>query len=174
MVGLVHIYCGTGKGKTTAAMGLALRCAGYGGRVLLMQFMKRDNSGERRILAQLPQVTLWETYPAAKFSFQMNATECAQAAAWYTAQFQQIVKVIQQGGYRMLVLDELLSCIRCGFLDESLVVNFLQQKPEELEVVITGRDLSEKLVTQADYVTEMTKWKHPYDQGIPARQGVEF
>ena len=75
MSGLVHIYCGDGKGKTTAAMGLAVRCAGWQKRVLVAQLMKQDNSGERRILEQLPQVTLWQTYPSAKFSFRMTDAE---------------------------------------------------------------------------------------------------
>ena len=75
MSGLVHLYCGDGKGKTTAAMGLAVRCAGWQERVLVVQLMKQDNSGERRILEQLPQVTLWETYPDAKFSFRMTPAE---------------------------------------------------------------------------------------------------
>ena len=140
MSGLVHIYCGDGKGKTTAAMGLAVRCAGWQERVLVAQLMKQDNSGERRILEQLPQVTLWQTYPSAKFSFRMTDAEKQAAAEWYTAQFRKIAETLQHGAYAMLVLDELLSCITCGFLPEQLVLDFLENRPEALEVVITGRD----------------------------------
>lgn len=75
MYGLIHIYCGEGKGKTTAAMGLAVRCAGQNGTVLVVQFMKQDTSGERKALHMLPGVHLWETYPSAKFSFQMTEAE---------------------------------------------------------------------------------------------------
>ena len=107
MSGLVHIYCGDGKGKTTAAMGLAVRCAGWQKRVLVAQLMKQDNSGERRILEQLPQVTLWQTYPSAKFSFRMTDAEKQAAAEWYTAQFRKIAETVQHGAYAMLVLDEL-------------------------------------------------------------------
>lgn len=174
MYGLMHIYYGEGKGKTTASMGLALRCAGCGGKVLIMQCMKRDNSGERYVLERLSQITLWKTYPFVKFSFQMDVLEKQQAKTWYTKQFLEIVEIVQTGAYQMLVMDELLSCIRCGFLEESLVLSFLNQKPKELEVVITGRDPSEKLLEKADYVTEMVKRKHPYDKGIVARRGVEF
>ena len=145
MSGLVHIYCGDGKGKTTAAMGLAVRCAGWQKRVLVAQLMKQDNSGERRILEQLPQVTLWQTYPSAKFSFRMTDAEKQAAAEWYTAQFRKIAETVQHGAYAMLVLDELLSCITCGFLLE-----------------------------RADYVTEMTLRKHPYEKGISARKGIEY
>ena len=156
MSGLVHIYCGDGKGKTTAAMGLAVRCAGWQKRVLVAQLMKQDNSGERRILEQLPQVTLWQTYPSAKFSFRMTDAEKQAAAEWYTAQFRKIAETVQHGAYAMLVLD------------------FLENRPEALEVVITGRDPSAALLERADYVTEMTLRKHPYEKGISARKGIEY
>ena len=94
---LVHIYCGDGKGKTTAAMGLAVRCAGWQKRVLVAQLMKQDNSGERRILEQLPQVTLWQTYPSAKITFRMTDAEKQAAAEWYTAQFRKIADPEQLG-----------------------------------------------------------------------------
>lgn len=97
MSGLVHLYCGDGKGKTTAAMGLAVRCAGWQERVLVVQLMKQGNSGERRILEQLPQVTLWETYPDAKFSFRMTPAEKAEAARWYTGQFRRITGQCRAG-----------------------------------------------------------------------------
>lgn len=174
MSGLVHVYCGDGKGKTTAAMGLALRCAGWQKAVLVAQFMKQDHSGERRILEQLPQVTLWETYPSAKFSFRMTAEEKQAAAAWYRMQFREIVNTIQQGSFRLLVLDELLSCISCGFLPEQEVLDFVESRPEELEVVITGRNPSPALLERADYVTEMLPRKHPYEKGISARKGIEY
>ena len=83
MYGLIHIYCGEGKGKTTAAMGLAVRCVGQNGTVLVVQFMKQDTSGERKALHMLPGVHLWKTYPSAKFSFQMTDAEKNAAAAWY-------------------------------------------------------------------------------------------
>lgn len=174
MSGLVHVYCGDGKGKTTAAMGLAMRCAGWQKAVLVAQFMKQDHSGERRVLEQLPQVTLWETYPSAKFSFRMTAEEKQAAAAWYQMQFREIVNTVQQGSFRLLVLDELLSCISCGFLPEQDVLSFISSRPEELEVVITGRNPSPALLEQADYVTEMTLRKHPYEKGIAARKGIEY
>ena len=173
MSGLVHIYCGDGKGKTTAAMGLAVRCAGWQKRVLVAQLMKQDNSGERRILEQLPQVTLWQTIPAQSFR-RMTDAEKQAAAEWYTAQFRKIAETVQHGAYAMLVLDELLSCITCGFLPEQLVLDFLENRPEALEVVITGRDPSAALLERADYVTEMTLRKHPYEKGISARKGIEY
>ena len=174
MSGLVHIYCGDGKGKTTAAMGLAVRCAGWQKRVLVAQLMKQDNSGERRILEQLPQVTLWQTYPSAKFSFRMTDAEKQAAAEWYTAQFRKIAETVQHGAYAMLELDQMHACTTCGCLQEQLVLDFLENRPEALEVVITGRDPSAALLERADYVTEMTLRKHPYEKGIFARKGIEY
>lgn len=174
MYGLVHVYCGDGKGKTTAAMGLALRCVGCGGSVLVMQMMKQDNSGERRMLEQMQKVTLWKTFPDAKFSFQMNEQERQLAAAWYTGQFQGIVQTVHTGAYQLLILDELLSCISCGFLPEESVLDFLDSRPSELEIVITGRNPSAVMLERADYVTEMIKRKHPFDVGTPARKGIEY
>ncbi len=174
MQGLLHIYCGDGKGKTTAAMGLALRCAGYDNNVLVAQFMKQANSGERLILQNVPNVTLWQTYPAAKFSFHMNAEEKMAAAAWYSTEFQKIVETVQNQPIRLLILDEVISCVRCGFLPEQKLLEFLDTRPLSLEVVLTGRNPTEAMQKRADYVTEMRKQKHPYEKGISARQGIEF
>ena len=172
--GLVHIYCGDGKGKTSAAVGLAVRFASTGKSVLFYQFMKPETSGERQMLQLLPNITVLSGYQITKFSFQMNETEKAQAAAGYQRQFEEIVQMVQGGQYGLLVLDEILSCISCGFLKLETVIDFLQHSPTELEVVLTGRDPDERLIACADYVSEIKKIKHPFDQGIPARKGIEF
>lgn len=174
MAGMVHLYCGDGKGKTTAAMGLAMRCAGWGEKVLVMQLMKRDNSGERRILEQFSQVTLWETYPDAEFSFRMNEARRQAASAWYVAEFQKMMRLVQNGTYRLVLLDEVISCISVGFLPEEMVLDFLDKRPPMTEVVITGRNPGEALLKRADYITEMVKQKHPFDVEIAARKGIEF
>ena len=174
MSGLVHIYCGDGKGKTTAAMGLAVRCAGWQKRVLVAQLMKQDNSGERRILEQLPQVTLWQTYPSAKFSFRMTDAEKRETADALTRTFDAATGFAVREHARLLVLDEVCAAISCGFLDEKTVVKFLETKPETLEVVLTGRGPSEALQAHADYITEMKMQRHPFEKGIAAREGIEF
>lgn len=174
MYGLIHIYCGEGKGKTTAAMGLAVRCAGQNGTVLVVQFMKQDTSGERKALHMLPGVHLWETYPSAKFSFQMTDAEKNAAAAWYQTMFQQLAEAVETGSVQMLILDEVFSCISCGFLPESALLAFLEHRPPHLEVVMTGRNPGAVFVERADYVTEMVCRKHPYQKGIAARRGVEY
>ena len=126
--GLIHIYCGDGKGKTTAAMGLAIRAAGREKKVFITQFLKSGKSGE----------------------------------------------IIKKNEYDLLILDEIIATINNGFIELEEVVNFLKNKPDTLEVVMTGRDPKEELIEIANYVTEMKCIKHPFREGIPSRIGIEF
>ncbi len=173
MESLVHLYYGEGKGKTTAAMGLALRCAGTGGKVLIFQFLKGE-SGERQSLATLPEVTLWKNYPNVKFTFRMTPEEKEAATQWYTEQFRKLWQTLSEESFQMVVLDEILGAIHAGLFPESLLLSFLQQRPKETELVLTGRNPSDALLQYADYATEMVKQKHPFDQGVPARRGIEY
>lgn len=169
---MVHIYCGDGKGKTTCAMGLAVRAAGHGRRVVVAQFLKGGNSGERVILEQLPTVTCLPVPETIKFVFAMNDEEKAEARAQMTAAFDEAVRLGQESD--LLVLDELNSAISTGMVPLERVTAFLDSRPENLEVVITGRDPAEELQTRADYITEMRKVKHPFDKGLNAREGIEW
>lgn len=170
--GLVHIYCGDGKGKTSAACGLALRCAYYGAPVVIAQFLKDGTSGECRMLEKLPNVTLLCGNPSGKFSFQMNEAEKAETAAVIRGTFARAAEAAQ--GARLLVLDEIMAAVSCGFLPEDEVARFLDGRPDGLEVVMTGRNPPEALLARADYVSEVVKRKHPFEQGIPAREGIEW
>ena len=151
-LGLIHIYTGDGKGKTTAALGLILRASGRGLKVVLGQFLKGRETGELHTLSLLPGVTVFRGKPLTKFSFQMNEQEKADV---------------------LLVLDEVIGACGTHLLDESLLIDFLKHKPEHLEVVMTGRNPSPELLELADYVSEICKRKHPFDKGIPAREGIE-
>lgn len=172
--GLLHLYCGDGKGKTTAAMGLAARCAGRGNKVVIAQFLKDGTSGECRALAKLDGVTLLAANPCGKFSFQMTEEEKRQTAAAAARTFTAACGFAVREGARLLVLDEVCAAISCGFLDENAVLDFLDGRPEGMEVVLTGRDPSERLQARADYITEMVKRRHPFDKGVPARKGIEL
>ena len=149
---MIHIYCGDGKGKTTAAMGLAVRAAGHGRRVAVAQFLKSGKSGEREILASLPGVELLPIPEEMKFTFRMTPEEKAAEA----------------------VLDELCAARSTGMLELSWVLEQLDACPEGLEVVVTGRNPPSELEERAAYITEMKKHKHPFDAGLPAREGVEW
>ena len=174
MKGLVHIYCGDGKGKTTAAMGLAIRCAGAGEKVLVFQFLKGNTSSERKILEEIKNITLLEGYPDVKFSYKMTEQDRQEITEYYKKRFEDIMKMLKCGEYRLVLLDEIIATVNLGFLDENVVVDFLKSKPEALEVVLTGREPSDNLLELADYITEMKKIKHPYEQGIRARKSIEY
>lgn len=170
---MVHLYCGDGKGKTTAAMGLALRAIGHQKKVVIAQFLKDGTSGECRILGKMDGVTIMAANPFSKFSFQMNDEEKEQTRASIIRMFDAAIAYAMRERVFLLVLDEICSAISCGFLEETRVLNFLSNRPDELEVVMTGRNPSEALCAQADYISEISKRCHPFDRGIAAREGIE-
>ncbi|HEY9574975.1 MAG TPA: cob(I)yrinic acid a,c-diamide adenosyltransferase [Lachnospiraceae bacterium] len=171
--GLIHIYCGNGKGKTTAALGLSLRAAAFGFPVLLYQFMKDNTSSERLLLKELPNFTVIDGLNREKFSFQMSAEEKEDRKDYYEEQFQKLLDIVSQQNIKVLFLDEIIYTIRAGLFSENLLIDFLKNKPENLEVILTGQEPSRELIAMADYVSEIKKIKHPFDKGIAARQGIE-
>ena len=171
--GLVHLYCGDGKGKTTAAVGLAVRHSGRGGKVVFAQFLKDGTSGECRVLAKLG-VTVLAANPVGKFSFRMTEEEKVETAAALGRTFDAATDFAVRERATLLVLDEICAAVNCGFLPEKTLTEFLESRPDSLEVVLTGRDPSENLQVHADYITEMKKRRHPFDEGVAAREGIEF
>jgi cob(I)alamin adenosyltransferase len=170
--GLIIVHTGKGKGKSTAAMGLAIRAIGNGMRVGIVQFVKGVwKTGERDVLARFPDlVTIkamgegftWETQDRQR---DVKAAETAWAAA---------KAMIADKSYKMVILDELNIVLRYDYLAVDDVIATLKKKPEMLHVVVTGRNAKEKLIEIADLVTEMTMVKHPFRSGVKAQAGVEF
>lgn len=173
MFGLIHIYCGDGKGKTTAAVGLAVRCAGRGNKVLLVQFLKSRDSGELYSLAKLPDIEVMRGKESKKFTFQMNEEEKHALLIEHNKMFEQVLAKIKNSGYSLLILDEVIGALNAKVFEMPKLIEFLRHKPENLEVVLTGRNPAPELVEIADYVSEMRKVKHPMDKGIMAREGIE-
>lgn len=173
MFGLIHIYCGDGKGKTTAAVGLAVRCAGRGNKVLMVQFLKSRDSGELYSLAKLPDIEVMRGKESKKFTFQMNEEEKHALLIEHNKMFEQVLAKIKNGGYSLLILDEVIGALNAKVFEMPKLIEFLRHKPENLEVVLTGRNPAPELVEIADYVSEMRKIKHPMDKGIMAREGIE-
>lgn len=173
MFGLIHIYCGDGKGKTTAAIGLAVRCAGRGNKVLLVQFLKSRDSGELYSLAKLPDIEIMRGKESKKFTFQMNEEEKHALLIEHNKMFEHVLAKIKNGGYSLLILDEVIGALNAKVFEMPKLIEFLRHKPENLEVVLTGRNPAPELVEIADYVSEMRKVKHPMDKGIMAREGIE-
>jgi len=172
--GLLHAYIGDGKGKTTAAIGLAARVAGCGRRVVFGQMLKGRQTGEIASLKALGVIVIrsenelgfiWEMDDERKEAFKQEQIrlfgEIRDAAYGET----------ETG---LVVFDEALDVIKMGMLDEWSVRDLLEKKPEQLEMVFTGRGAPEWFLEKADYVTEMKKIKHPFDLGIKARKAIEF
>ena len=172
-LGLIHIYTGDGKGKTTAALGLILRASGRGLNVVLGQFLKGRETGELRTLSLLPGVKVFRGKPLTKFSFQMNEQEKAEVLQGHNEFIKELALYCNNNDIDLLVLDEVVGACGTHLLNESLLIDFLKHKPAHLEVVMTGRNPSTELLDMADYVSEIYKRKHPFDKGIPAREGIE-
>lgn len=177
--GMLHIYTGDGKGKTTAAIGLAVRFAGSGQRVLYTQFLKRNDSSELRILEQIEKIELLRCERCFGFTSQMSEATKKEAARYYTDHFQSVTERLvkkreTENAYGMLVLDELVTAYAAGVVDRKAVLEFLEKRPKELEIVMTGRNAMPELLAYADYVSEIKKCRHPYDNGVAARLGIEL
>lgn len=173
MSGLIHVYCGDGKGKTTAAIGLAVRASGAGKRVLFVQFFKNGKSSEIEALKSLERIQI-NLCPTLYGRFKnMNEVKREQAQRDYSELLENAL-INARKNADVLVLDEVISACNNRVVHESLLLEFLRNKPENLEVILTGRNPSETLLNLADYATEMQKLKHPYDKNIRARRGIEF
>jgi len=170
--GLLIVHTGTGKGKSTAAFGMVLRCVGHGMRVGVVQFVKGVwGTGERTVLERFPDlVTIKAMGEGFTWETQDRARDVAAArAAWEAAK-----AMIADPGYRMVLLDELNIVLRYDYLPLAEVIETLRAKPRDLHVVVTGRNARPELVELADLVTEMTMVKHPFRSGVKAQAGIEF
>ena len=174
MRGCVHIYCGDGKGKTSSAVGLAVRASGRGKKVLIVRFLKTEDSGEVEVLRKIPGITVTPCDRTFGFVFRMNEEQKREAGAYFQSRFENAVKTAGEDGVDLLVLDEILASCNYGMVREDDVAEFLRNRPAEMEVVLTGRDPSDRLIALADYVSEIKMVKHPYTQGIGAREGIEY
>jgi cob(I)alamin adenosyltransferase len=170
--GLIHVYTGNGKGKTTAAFGIALRAAGQGLHVLIIQFMKAQSSGEVKALnaTDLP-ITIKQfgrrvffhsrTCEPIDIHRAKKGLECFQSA-------------LTEGKYDLIVLDEINMAIAFELLSVQEVIEVIQTRPPSLHLVMTGRKAPDEIINMADLVTEMKEIKHPYSQGINAEKGLEY
>ncbi len=170
--GLVIVHTGKGKGKTTAAMGMALRCAGHGFKVGIVQFVKGAwNTGERRALESFGDLV---TFKAMGEGFTWETQDRARDIAAAEAAIKAAGQMIRDPSFRMVILDELNIVLRYDYLPVAAVLELLDEKPEQTHVVITGRNAPPEILERADLVTEMTLVKHPFAAGVKAQPGVEF
>jgi len=173
--GLIHVYTGEGKGKSTAAFGLVVRALGHDKKAAIFSFLKDSKTryGEMKSFEKLFPQLIYIRFENASPLFDKNATfETLKKSV--EESFDKAVNIIKEKGIELAVFDELNICMRYGYIDTKKVLDFLKNKPEHLEVVITGRDAVEELIEVADYVTEMRMIKHPFNKGIKARKGIEY
>jgi len=169
--GRIHIYTGSGKGKTTAALGLALRAAGAGMRVFIAQFIKKRICGEHLALTRFAGEITVKQYGAG--FLRRRAATAAEIAAAKEA-LAEIRAVIASGSYQVVILDEVFAAVNNKLISTEELLVILAEKPDETEIVLTGRDAGDEVVARADLVTEMREVKHYFRQGVKARRGIEF
>lgn len=175
MTGLIHIYTGNGKGKTTAACGLGIRAWGNGMRVLMVQFLKGSDTGEIKCFEKLGDNFVFHRGRKVKgFVWNMTKEQLEDTRNICLEDLEWVKNAINSSDFDLLIMDEIMASISNGFLRINEVADFLKNKPEKLEVVLTGRNAPKELVELADYVSEINPQKHPFEKGVPARKGIEY
>jgi len=170
-MGLIHLYCGDGKGKTTSSIGLSIRAAGSGLKVLYVQFLKNGDSGEFNLIKDIKNITTLHTKQKFPFYFIMTKEEKIEAQKAYT---DLLCKAVQLStSYDMVVLDECISAYNLKMIDKEVFLEFLKSENHP-EIILTGRDADNEIIQLCDYVSEIKKLKHPFDKGIKARKGIEY
>lgn len=173
--GLVHIYTGEGKGKTTAAIGLGIRAYGQGLSVLIVQFLKGWSTGEMNVIANLgPHFQLLQYHENDKFTWGMTKEELAGVKGQAQIGLKHTIEAIMSGKWDLIIMDEIMAAVNCELLPLEEVVELVKAKPQDLELVLTGRDAPLQLLELADYVSEISARKHPMYKGIMAREGIEY
>ncbi|MGQ0674597.1 MAG: cob(I)yrinic acid a,c-diamide adenosyltransferase [Rhodospirillales bacterium] len=170
--GLLIVHTGAGKGKSTAAFGMALRAIGHGMKVGVVQFVKGAwSTGERTVLERFPDLV---TIKALGEGFTWNTADRERDIAAARAGFEAAKTMIADPSFRLVILDELNIVLRYDYLPLDEVLAALKAKPRDLHVVVTGRNAKPELIELADLVTEMTAVKHPFKSGVKAQKGIEF
>jgi len=180
--GLVHIYAGEGKGKTTASFGLALRAYGQGKKVIVYQFLKsKDIScGEIKAIKKLNQkldvIRFNQIHPCFKQGLKGRRLEeyIDKLKKQINEDFNAIKENIKKTNYDLVILDELVNVVSQGYIDENNLLDFINTKSAKTELVLTGREATDNLLKVADYVTYMKDVKHPFKEGKKAREGIEY
>jgi cob(I)alamin adenosyltransferase len=172
--GLVLVFTGNGKGKTTAALGTALRATGYGHRVAIVQFIKGTwHYGE---MDALEKIELIELHRSGAGFYKIMGDDLPEEAHREAARrgVELAGEKLRSGRYQLVILDEINNAVHTGLLDEEDVVSLIEAKPPQVDLILTGRDARQRIVELADLVTEMKEVKHPFQQGILARKGVDY
>jgi len=172
--GYVQIYTGDGKGKTTAALGQGLRAVGRGLKVVMIQFLKGMPTGEVFSVKRLgPDFTILRFEESTKFIWQMNEEEKKKTRDSIQRGITAAMSFMKNRECDLLILDEIMGTIHGGFVEVSQVIDLISMKPDNIELILTGRNVPEPIMEKADLVTEMKQIRHYYEKGVPARIGIE-
>ncbi len=170
---MIHAYIGDGKGKTTAAIGLAVRFAGCGKKVEIVQFLKDGTSSECELLKDIFINVTSFMKPDSKFFWEMDEDEKKTLAGEMKKAFIYAENLAEKDT-DMIVLDEICGAVENGLIERERLIKFLKKYGKEKEIVITGRTVCDEIVELSDYVSEIRKLKHPFDKGIRAKKGIEY
>lgn len=173
-LGLVHIYTGAGKGKTSASIGLGMRALGHNLHVLFCQFFKFE-TGEKRVLEGLANLEYRQFRVPSDFFKAYDEQEKEKAKTRFIAFWQDLLDTIRSEKYEVVILDEVIYAIHMGLGPASIITELIKNKPAEVELILTGRDFPDEILALADYVSEIVAHKHPFtDKQIEARKGIEY
>jgi cob(I)alamin adenosyltransferase len=168
--GYIQVYTGNGKGKTTAAIGLAVRAAGAGLKVYFCQFLKRRTTSEITILKKLSSNI--SILRSGKKKFVIHPEQCDFECARQC--FQKVSQIIKKGTYDVVILDEINNAMAINLINSNELATVIKEKPIHVEIVLTGRNIPKEIIKIADLVTEMKEIKHYYSKGVSARKGIEM
>ena len=173
--GYVQIYTGNGKGKTTAALGLAMRAAGNEYNVFMVQFLKGSKTGEIESIKKLaPFFNIFRFEKKRGFFFTLNDEEKMELRKEVQKAFEFCVEALKEGKCDLLIMDEIMGALSNGLISEEQLLELIENKPHNIELILTGRNAPEAIINKADLVTEMKDIKHYFNEGVPSREGIEF
>ncbi len=168
--GFIQVYTGDGKGKTTSAIGLTIRALGAGFKVAFFQFFKPDTSSEVKILKSFSPQLYYRSFGKAKF---IKGNFDPEIEKLTLEGWEEVKKLVKSANYNIIVLDEIVYALNWGIISLEEFLEVIKNKPENLEIILTGRHAPKKVIEIADLVTEMRKVKHYYEKGVKSRKGIE-
>ena len=173
-MGFIHLYFGNGKGKTTAAIGQCIRALGYDKKIIFAQFLKGSQSGEINYLSDKDNIIILRNSEDLGFTNTMNTHDIRSITDFHNTTLKEISHILETKQIDILVLDEILDAYNENLLDKDFLKKIINTKPDNLEIILTGRTPDKYFIEISSYITEMKKIKHPNDNKILARKGIEY
>ena len=171
---MIQIYTGNGKGKTTASIGQGVRAAGRGFKVYMVQFLKGTPTGELESLRKIDNFKVFRFEEKRDFVWNLNAEEIEELKKEVIKAYNFILEVVENKECDLLIMDEIMGVLKNGFLSVEGIIEIINRNKQDIEIIMTGRDVPRELADRADLITEMKMVKHYYEKGVPAREGIEY